>query len=69
MFFLFPAPPSLNDYYIVQKRGKFSVKVVSRAGVQYKRTLKQYKTLLGILTYRGDLRVTIEKAITTPTNH
>ncbi len=60
MILLLPAPPSLNDYYIVQKRGKFSAKVVSREGVAYQNTLKKYKNLLKLPTFRGDLRVLVD---------
>ncbi len=60
MILLLPAPPSLNDYYIVQKRGKFASKVVSREGIAYQNTMKQYKNLLKLPTFRGDLKVTVE---------
>ena len=60
MFLLLPAPPSLNDYYVVQKRGNFYSKVVSKAGHTYQKTLKMYKDALGIKTCTGDLKITLD---------
>ncbi len=60
MIILLPDPPSLNKYYIVQKRGKFSAKVVSKEGLAYQNTLKKYKNLLNLPTFRGDMRVVVD---------
>lgn len=60
MFLLLPSPPSLNDYYIVQKRGKFFSKVVSKEGEKYQYVLKLWKKLLNIPTLRGDLQITLD---------
>jgi crossover junction endodeoxyribonuclease RusA len=60
MFLLLPAPPSLNDYYVVQPRGKFHAKVVSKVGKIYQDTIALFKRKLNIPTFRGDLAITLD---------
>lgn len=60
MYIILPEPPSLNEYYIVQKRGKFHAKVVSKKGMMYHREIAQLKQLLRIPTFTGDLSMTLE---------
>jgi len=60
MFLLLPAPPSLNEYYVVQPRGKFYSKVVSKTGKAYHRVLALRKRMLDLPTFRGNLQITLD---------
>lgn len=60
MFLVLPEPPSLNTYYTVQRRGQFHSKVVSEEGKRYQRLLVQYKQLLRLPKFSGDLEITLD---------